>query len=140
MNKIKRAGLFLLTVLAVAIFLIATYYILILIGIVVSTGLSRSELYISLMIGLCFFITLVKLYRYLFRKKFGINLNADIIFVFAAPSVFWLLIPILGAVLFFYLHFIALAVYLMADILIWGIRTYIERREIREYVKNMKKE
>ena len=136
MNKIKRVGLFLLTVLAVAILLVAAIYIFFI-------GLSRNGLYISLIVGLCFFTTLAKLYRHLFRQKFGINLNADIIFVLAAPSVFWMWLGwIFGiwAAILFYSHFIGLIAYLMADILIWGIRTYIERREIREYVKNIKEE
>jgi len=92
-------------------------------------------IFIALITSVCFFVTLIKLYRYLFRRKFDINLNADIIAILIVALVFW---SVIFPIIFMHLlHFYISAAYLITDILIWCIKKYREKREIKEHIKSI---
>ena len=132
MNTQKRLGIFFLTLLIEIIFLTITYHIL------TTMPKNINDYYILMVVCVCFLLMLTQLYKHLVYKKLDINLNKDIIFIFVVSLGFWFSIPILGAVIFRIFHFYILAAYLVLNLFIWGIKKYIEKRDIKKHIENIK--
>ena len=138
MNRIKRFGIFLMTLFVEIIFFIIFY------NIYSEMFKFINAYYISFIICVCFFVSVTRLYKYIFYKKFNINLNNDILIIFTAPLIICLILlffaPILGWVLIipFVLNFYILLAYLIVNTLIWGYKKYTEKREMKEHIKNIK--